>query len=86
MEIGLLQADAPRLLYVSRRVVHRLWNRYQTEVSVSIRHVPSHPRTTTPAVNRFIALSARRRRRICVLQLVADRSVASGRRIYAITG
>ena len=85
MEMGLSQADAARRLNVSRSVVHRIWNQYQTEASVSRRQVPGRPRVTTLAEDRFIALSARRRRRISVPQLVADHSVASGRRIYAST-
>ncbi|GFT13086.1 transposable element Tcb2 transposase [Trichonephila clavipes] len=63
----LCEADAARLLNVSRSVVHSLWNQYQTEASVSRRHFPGRPRATTPAGIRFIALSARRRR-ISVLQ------------------
>ncbi|GFX90619.1 protein O-mannosyl-transferase TMTC3 [Trichonephila clavipes] len=43
------------------------------------------PGATTPAGDRLIALSARRRKRISVSQVVADHSVASGRRIYAST-
>ncbi|GFX17209.1 paired domain-containing protein [Trichonephila clavipes] len=35
MEMGLLQADAARRLYVSRSVVQRLWDQYQSEDSVS---------------------------------------------------
>ncbi|GFS76051.1 HTH_Tnp_Tc3_2 domain-containing protein [Trichonephila clavipes] len=82
---GMSQADAARRLNVSRTVVHRLWNQYQTKASVSRRHVSGQPRATTPAGDRFIALSARRRRRISVPQLVADHSVASGRRIFVST-
>ncbi|GFX90207.1 transposable element Tcb2 transposase [Trichonephila clavipes] len=81
MELGLSQADAARRHNVSRSVVHRLWNQYQTETSVSRRHVPSRPRAATPTRDCFISLSARKRRRISVPQLVADHSVASGRRI-----
>ncbi|GFW77830.1 HTH_Tnp_Tc3_2 domain-containing protein [Trichonephila clavipes] len=77
--MGLSQADAARHLNVSRSVVHRLWNQYQTEASVSRRHVPGRPRATTPAGNPFIALSSRRRRRISVPHLVTDHSVATGR-------
>ncbi|GFT72733.1 uncharacterized protein TNCV_756261 [Trichonephila clavipes] len=84
MEMGLSQVDAARHLNVSRSVVHRLWNQYQTEASVSRIHVPERPRTTTPEGDSFITLSARRRR-ISVPQLVADHSVASGRRISAST-
>ncbi|GFY26853.1 HTH_Tnp_Tc3_2 domain-containing protein [Trichonephila clavipes] len=77
MEMGLSQAGAVRCLNVPRRVVYRLWNQYQTEASVSRRHVAGQPRAITPAGVRFIALSARRRRRTSVPQLVADHSVAS---------
>ncbi|GBO29396.1 Transposable element Tcb2 transposase [Araneus ventricosus] len=41
------------------------------------------PRVATPAEDRFLALSARRRRSTTVPQLVADHFVASGRRISA---
>ncbi|GFT80418.1 transposable element Tcb2 transposase [Trichonephila clavipes] len=47
------------------------------------RHVPCRPRETTPAGGRIIDISAQRRRRISVPQLVADHSVASGKRISA---
>ncbi|GFY27665.1 HTH_Tnp_Tc3_2 domain-containing protein [Trichonephila clavipes] len=50
------------------------------------RPVPGRPRATTPAEDRFLALSARRRRTTTVPQLVADRFQASGRRISATTG
>ncbi|GFY11574.1 transposable element Tcb2 transposase [Trichonephila clavipes] len=43
------------------------------------------PRATTPAEDRFLALSARRRRTTTVPQLVADHFQASGRRISATT-
>ncbi|GFU66354.1 transposable element Tc3 transposase [Trichonephila clavipes] len=78
-------AVAARRLNVSRSVVHRLWNQYQTEVSVSRRHVPGRPRATTPAGDHFIAISARKKRRISVPQLVENHSVALGRRIFANT-
>ncbi|GFT31066.1 transposable element Tcb2 transposase [Trichonephila clavipes] len=61
MEMGLSQADAARRLNVSRSVVQRLWNQYQSEDSVSRRPVPGRTRATTPAEDRFLALSARRR-------------------------
>ncbi|GFV27200.1 transposable element Tcb2 transposase [Trichonephila clavipes] len=85
MEMGLSQADAARRRNVSRSVVQRLWDQYQTEDSVSRRPVPGRPRATTPAEDRFLALSARRRRTTTVPQLVADHFQASGRRISATT-
>ncbi|GFV36288.1 uncharacterized protein TNCV_2233351 [Trichonephila clavipes] len=51
--MGLSQDAAARHLNVSRSVVHRLWNQYQTEAFVSRRHVPDRPRATTPAGDRF---------------------------------
>ncbi|GFU70449.1 uncharacterized protein TNCV_1116451 [Trichonephila clavipes] len=85
MEMGLSQADTARRLNVSRSVVQRLWDQYQSEDSVSRRPVPGQPRATTPAEDRFLALSARRRRTTTVPQLVADHFQASGRRISATT-
>ncbi|GFV57947.1 transposable element Tcb2 transposase [Trichonephila clavipes] len=85
MEMGLSQADAARRLNISRSVVHYLWNQYQTEASVIRRHVLGRRRATTPAGKCFIILSFRRRRRISVPPLLADHSVASGRRISAST-
>ncbi|GFU35153.1 HTH_Tnp_Tc3_2 domain-containing protein [Trichonephila clavipes] len=85
MEMGLLQADAARRLNVSRSVVQRLWDQYQSEDFVSRRPVPGRPRATTPAEDRFLALSARRRRTTTVPQLIADHFQASGRRISATT-
>ncbi|GFU34928.1 HTH_Tnp_Tc3_2 domain-containing protein [Trichonephila clavipes] len=83
--MGLSQADAARRLNVSRSVVQRFWDQYQSEDSVSRRPVPGRPRATTPAEDRFLALSARRRRTTTVPQLVADHFQASGRRISATT-
>ncbi|GFU94612.1 transposable element Tcb2 transposase [Trichonephila clavipes] len=78
------KADAARRLNVSRSVVQRLWDQYQSEDSVSRRSVPGRPRATTPAEDCFLALSARRRT-TTVPQLVADHFQASGRRISATT-
>ncbi|GFW93442.1 HTH_Tnp_Tc3_2 domain-containing protein [Trichonephila clavipes] len=64
---------------------------YPTLGSIPIRRfcvrrpVPGRPRATTPAEDRFLALSARRRRTTTVPQLVADHFQASGRRISATT-
>ncbi|GFY17637.1 HTH_Tnp_Tc3_2 domain-containing protein [Trichonephila clavipes] len=85
MEMELSEADAARRLNVSRSVVQRLRDQYQSEDSVSRRPVPGRPRATTPAEDRFLALSTRRRRTTTVPQLVADHFQASGRRISATT-
>ncbi|GFW76516.1 transposable element Tcb2 transposase [Trichonephila clavipes] len=85
MEMGLSQADVAKRLNVSRSVVQRLWDQYQSEDSVSRRPVTGRPRATTPAEDRFLTLSARRRRTTTVPQLVEDHFQASGRRISATT-
>ncbi|GFU92723.1 transposable element Tc3 transposase [Trichonephila clavipes] len=84
--MGLSQANAARRLNVSLSVVQRLWDQYQSEDSVSRRPVPGRPRATTPAEDRFLALSAQRRRTTTVPQLVADHFQASGRRISRYYG
>ncbi|GBM03755.1 hypothetical protein AVEN_134969-1 [Araneus ventricosus] len=85
MEMGLSQAYAARRVNVFRSVVQRLWDQYQSENSVSRRHVAGRPRVITPEEDRFLALSALRRRSTTVPQLVADHFAASERRISATT-
>ena len=85
MEMGLSQADAARRLNVSRSVVQRLWDQFQSDNSVSRRPVPGRPRVTTPAQDRFLSLSARRRRNTTVPQLIADHCAATGTTISATT-
>ncbi|GBN40835.1 hypothetical protein AVEN_274479-1 [Araneus ventricosus] len=86
MEMDLSQADVARRLNVSRSVIQRLWDQYQSENSVARRHVSVRPRVTTPVEHRFLDLSARRRRSTAVPQLVVFVVlVASGRRISVTT-
>ncbi|GFU98399.1 uncharacterized protein TNCV_679971 [Trichonephila clavipes] len=62
-KMGLSQAGMlPDVSMCLPSVVQRLWDQYQSEDSVSRRPVPGRPRATTPAEDRFLALSARRRR------------------------
>ncbi|GFX66990.1 uncharacterized protein TNCV_4181151 [Trichonephila clavipes] len=58
MEKWLSQDEAAKRLNVSRSVVHRLSNQYQTEAYAFRRHVPGRPQATTLAGDRFIVLSA----------------------------
>ncbi|GFW46245.1 uncharacterized protein TNCV_2813401 [Trichonephila clavipes] len=69
--MGLLQADAARRLNVSRSVVQRLWDQYQSEDFVSRRPWADHE--LQHLEDRFLALSARRRRTTTVPQLIAIR-------------
>ena len=55
MEMEFSQVDAVRRLNVSRCVVPRLWNEFQTTDSVSRRLVSGQQRVTTPAEDRYLA-------------------------------
>ncbi|GBN52489.1 hypothetical protein AVEN_178620-1 [Araneus ventricosus] len=92
MEMGLPQSDAAKRLNVSRSVVQRLWDQYQSE------NFSGRARVTTSAEDRFLALSMLffslifilfffliRRRSTTVPQIVADHFVALERRISATT-
>ncbi|GFW99698.1 transposable element Tcb2 transposase [Trichonephila clavipes] len=84
MEMGLSQADAARRLNVSRSVVQRLWDQYQSEDSVSkdlfqADHELQHLQKTK------LFRQNSKRRTTTVPQLVADHFQASGRRISATT-
>ncbi|KFM65771.1 Organic cation transporter 1, partial [Stegodyphus mimosarum] len=61
IEMGMSQADAARRLNDSRSVVHLLWSQFESEDSVSGRHVPGRSRVTKHAGDRYLALSARRK-------------------------
>ncbi|GBM91698.1 hypothetical protein AVEN_24873-1 [Araneus ventricosus] len=58
METGLAQADVAYGLNVSRSVVQRLWNQFQSENSVSRRPVPGLQCVTTHSEDSFLALTA----------------------------
>ncbi|GFV31523.1 HTH_Tnp_Tc3_2 domain-containing protein [Trichonephila clavipes] len=86
MEMGLSQADAARRLNVSRSVVQRLWDQYQSEDSVSRRPVPGRPRATTPAEDRFSSsFGTKGEEPLLCRSSFADHFQASGRRISATT-
>ncbi|GFW01050.1 uncharacterized protein TNCV_1762881 [Trichonephila clavipes] len=67
MEMGLSQADAARRLNVSRSVVQRLWDQYQSEDSLR-----SEDLFQADHELQHLQKSARRRRTTTVPQLVAD--------------
>lgn len=77
MEIGF----AFRHFNASRSAIQRLWDQYQSEVSVPRRHVLGRPRVTTGSEECFPVLSVRRS--TTVPQFVADPLLASRRRIFA---
>ena len=56
MEMGLLQADAASRLNVSRSVIQRVWNQFQSTDLVSRRPIPGRPRALTPAEELFVII------------------------------
>ncbi len=50
------------MLNVGRNVVHRLWNQFQTEGTISRIPGQGRPRVTTPLDDRYLALLATRRK------------------------
>jgi transposase len=85
MEMGLSQLETARRLNVGRSVVHRLWNQFQTEGTISRRPGQGRPRVTTPSDDLYLALLATRRNTTTVPQLASDHFAATGRRISATT-
>ncbi|GFV18478.1 uncharacterized protein TNCV_4469141 [Trichonephila clavipes] len=65
MEMGLSQADAARRLNVSRSVVQRLWDQYQSEDSVSRRPVPGPDPTSYNTCRRPRAFSKKEKNHNC---------------------
>ncbi|GFU80239.1 uncharacterized protein TNCV_5012271 [Trichonephila clavipes] len=61
---GLSQADARRL-NVSRSVVQRLWDQYQSEDFVSRRPVPGRPRATTLQKTVFSSFGMKEKNHYC---------------------
>lgn len=60
----LSQIDTDRRHHVSRSMDQRFWDQYQSEDSVSRKHIPSRLLVTSSAEEHFLALSGRRRRRV----------------------
>ncbi|GFX81692.1 HTH_Tnp_Tc3_2 domain-containing protein [Trichonephila clavipes] len=84
--MGLSQADAARRLNVSRSVVQRLWDQYQSEDSVIVRPVPGRPRASTPAEDRFSSsFFTKEKNHYCAAARCRPLFQASGRRISATT-
>ncbi|GFV22138.1 transposable element Tcb2 transposase [Trichonephila clavipes] len=84
MEMGFSQADAARRLNVSRSVVQRLWDQYQSEDSVSRRPVPADHELQHLQKTVSSSFGTKEKNHYSP-PLVADHFQASGRRISATT-
>ncbi|GFX18814.1 transposable element Tcb2 transposase [Trichonephila clavipes] len=61
--------------------VSRLWKSFETTGMCSRRHVGGRVRSTTPAEDRYIVLSAKRNRRTTAQQVANQFLAASGKQI-----
>ncbi|GBM46835.1 hypothetical protein AVEN_112184-1 [Araneus ventricosus] len=65
IEMGFPHFDAARRLNVSRSVVQRLLDQYQSEDYVSRRHVSGRPRVTTPPEDGFSSSFGQKKDHYC---------------------
>lgn len=79
IKMVLSQADAVKSNNVSYSAVQRLWNPFYIS-GFCVQKSSSRP-ATTPAGDRFLALSAQRKRTTSVTQLASDHFIASGKTI-----
>ncbi|GFS55889.1 HTH_Tnp_Tc3_2 domain-containing protein [Trichonephila clavipes] len=73
--------DVAREFNSAHSVVSRLWKSFKTTVMCSRRHGGGRVRSTTPAEDRYIVLSAKRNRRTTAQQVANQFLAASGKQI-----
>ncbi|GFX75486.1 transposable element Tcb2 transposase [Trichonephila clavipes] len=73
--------DVAREFDVAHSVVSRLWKSFKTTGMCSRRHGGGRVRSTTPAEDRYIVLSAKRNRRTTAQQVANQFLAASGKQI-----
>ncbi|GFU14996.1 bestrophin-3 [Trichonephila clavipes] len=81
IEEGRKITDVAREFDIAHSVVSRLWKSFKTTGMCSIRHVGGRVRSTTPAEDRYIVLSAKRNRRTTAEQVANQFLAASGKHI-----
>ncbi|GFV65678.1 transposable element Tcb2 transposase [Trichonephila clavipes] len=81
IEEGRKITDVAREFDIAHSVVSRLWKSFKTTGMYSRRHERGRVRSTTPAEDRYIALSAKRNRRTTAQQVANQFLAASGKQI-----
>ncbi|GFV67883.1 transposable element Tcb2 transposase [Trichonephila clavipes] len=81
IEEGQKITDVAREFDIAHSVVSRLWKSFKTTGMCSRRHGEGRVRSTTPAEDRYIVLSAKRNRRTTAQQVANQFLAASGRQI-----
>ncbi|GFX37623.1 transposable element Tcb1 transposase [Trichonephila clavipes] len=81
IEEGRKITDVAREFDIAHSVVSRLWKSFKTTGMCSRRHGGGRVRSTTPAKDRYIVLSAKRNRRTTAQQVANQFLAASGKQI-----
>ncbi|GFT26778.1 HTH_Tnp_Tc3_2 domain-containing protein [Trichonephila clavipes] len=81
VEEGRKITDVAREFDITHSVVSRLWKSFKTTGMCSRRHGGGRVRSTTPAEDRYIVLSAKRNRRTTAQQVANQFLAASGKQI-----
>ncbi|GFU12961.1 transposable element Tc1 transposase [Trichonephila clavipes] len=81
IEEGRKITDVAREFDIAHSVVSRLWKSFKTTGMCSRRHGEGRVRSTTPAEDRYIILSAKRNRRTTAQQVANQFLAASGKKI-----
>ncbi|GFW83728.1 transposable element Tcb1 transposase [Trichonephila clavipes] len=81
IEEGRKKTDVARVFDIAHSVVSRLWKSFKTTGMCSRRHGGSRVRSTTPAEDRYIVLSAKSNRRTTAQQVANQFLAASGKQI-----
>ncbi|GFS76655.1 transposable element Tcb2 transposase [Trichonephila clavipes] len=81
IEEGRKITDVAREFDIARSVVSRLWKSFKTTGMYSRRHGGGRDRSTTPAEDRYIVLSAKRNRRTTAQQVANQFLTASRKQI-----
>ncbi|GFX34751.1 transposable element Tcb2 transposase [Trichonephila clavipes] len=81
IEEGRKITDVAREFDIAHSVVSRLWKSFKTTGMCSRRHGGDRVRSTTPAEDRYIVLSAKRNRRTTAQQVANQFLAASGKQI-----
>ncbi|GFY32795.1 transposable element Tcb1 transposase [Trichonephila clavipes] len=81
IEEGRKITDVAREFDIAQSVVSRLWKSFKTTGMCSRRHGGGRVRSTTPAEDRYIVLSAKRNKRTTAQQVANQFLAASGKQI-----
>ncbi|GFV76931.1 uncharacterized protein TNCV_690011 [Trichonephila clavipes] len=81
IEEGRKITDVARVFDIAHSVVSWLWKSFKTTGMCSRRHGGGRVRSTTPAEDRYIVLSAKRNRRTTAQQVANQFLAASGKQI-----